>query len=146
MFILFAFWASMCYSQTKLTPEQTLNLLNETNDKYCQVVKDLIDCMFTFDQAKFENTLSNLKVVRNNYDNIEKNGTLTGSGVQISMARSRFRVNQFGALAIFVDRKAYQNDKRNKTVKYHSQKRKIPKALAKQFKDLSEREGKICSY
>ena len=132
------------YSQTKLSPEETLTLLNESNNLYCYVIKDLIECMFTFNQEKFDKALSNLKTVRKNFDNAEKNGTLTGSGAQVSLARARFNTNKWGVLSIFIDQKAYKTDKRNKSVKYNGEKRKIPKALARQFKDFVSREEKIC--
>ncbi len=132
------------FGQAKLSPQETLRLLEVSNNMYCYVIKDLIECMGTFDQAKFDNALLDLKTVRQNYDNIEKNGTLTGSGAQISLARSRFNANRFGALSLFVNEKAYKNDKRSKTVKYNAKKMKIPKSLAKQFKSLVSMEDRVC--
>ncbi len=116
----------------------------KTNYMYCQLLEDIIDCMFVFDQAKYDKALENLKTVRQNYDTIEKNGTISGSAAMNSLQQSRFNMNKWSTLTLRFDTELYKNGKRNKTVKYRYEKRKIPKKLAKQFDNIVDIKDKVC--
>lgn len=132
------------FSQAKLTPDETLLLLNKTNRMYCDALGDVIRCMFEYDEAKFNAALVTIQTIIKNYDIIEKNGSLNGSSAEISMARAKFNAVKWSVLSLRFDKELYKNGERKKKVEYAGSSRKIPKKLKEQFDKLNELQSRVC--
>lgn len=132
------------FSQAKLTPDETLLLLNKTNRMYCDALGDVIRCMFEYDEAKFNAALVTIQTIIKNYDIIEKNGSLNGSSAEISMARAKFNAVKWSVFSLRFDKELYKNGERKKKVEYAGSSRKIPKKLKEQFDKLNELQSRVC--
>lgn len=132
------------FSQTKLTPDQTLLLLNKTNRMYCDALGDVIRCMFEYNEEKFNAAMATFQTVIKNYDTIEKDGSLSGSSAEMSMARAKFNSTKWSVLSLRFDKDVYKNGERKKKVEYAGSSRKIPKKLKEQFDKLNELQSRVC--
>lgn len=139
--IILVLFGQQLFSQTTMTNQQTIDLLNKTNNIYCEALDAVIRCMFEYDEAKFNGALDSIKLVIKNYDNIEKNGTFVGKD---RLAKERCGANKWSALSLFFDKQEYKNGERKKKVTYASMERKIPKKLKKQFDKLVETHNNVC--
>ena len=68
LFLFLVLCSVQSYGQTRLTPMETKDLFVKTNNMFTEFYTDIIDCMFVFDQTKYDQALENLKLVILNYD------------------------------------------------------------------------------
>ena len=147
LFLFLVLCSVQSYGQTRLTPMETKDLFVKTNNMFTEFYTDIIDCMFVFDQTKYDQAIENLKLVILNYDIIDKMGTFTGSGAMSSSARQSFIASKYNSknwqIQLQVNYDKFKNDKRNKTVKYRYDKKKIPSSLSKLFKQLVDESNEV---
>ncbi len=140
LFLFLVLCSVQSYGQTRLTPVETRDLFIKTNNMFTEFYTDIIDCMFVFDQTKYDQAIENLKLVVINYNIIDKMGTFTGPGAMSTSARLSFITSKSNAgywqIKLITNYDKFKNDKRNKTVKYRYDKKKIPSSLAKLYKEL----------
>ncbi len=140
LFLLLAFCSLHGFSQSKLTALETKELWIKTNNMFVEFYDEVVQCMITFDQVKFDKAQEKLKLIILNYDIIDRMGTFSGPGAMSSAARQSFITSKYNAghwqIRLTTNYDKFKNDKRSKSVKYRYDKIKIPSSLAKLYKAL----------